>query len=189
MKVFLRLVGLSFLSQKLGIDAFLPINSFISIKDASRSCIYSGKMKVTMGIARIFRGGGTLFENFQKILLRKLRKMHYLRIWNFENFWWKFYRTWNFIFLKNLLLKIEPSEITAFFNYNFFCFGGFPPFPLATPLKVAHPVPHHGTPICKILDKIVKYALSNINFLSVSNFIQVILVLFKYCFRFMKISG
>ena len=42
-----------------------------------------------------------------------------------------------FIILENLLLKIEPSEITSFFYNNFFGFGGgggFPLSPLATPL-------------------------------------------------------
>ena len=39
-----------------------------------------------------------------------------------------------FIFiLVNLLLKIEPSEITPF-STTIFCFGGISPFPLATPL-------------------------------------------------------
>ena len=37
-----------------------------------------------MGVARIFFGEGTLFENFPKNLLRKLRIMHYFNIWNFE---------------------------------------------------------------------------------------------------------
>ena len=41
-----------------------------------------------------------------------------------------------FIFiLENLLLKIEPSEITPFFYNDFFLFrGDFHPSPLATPL-------------------------------------------------------
>ena len=40
----------------------------------------------------------------------------------------------NFIFIfENLLLKIEPSEITPFFYNNFSVSGAFPPFPLATP--------------------------------------------------------
>ena len=35
----------------------------------------------------------------------------------------------NFYFtLGNLLLKIEPSEMTPFFYNNFFGFRGFPPF-------------------------------------------------------------
>ena len=55
---------------------------------------------------------------------------------NFEIFWWKFLRKIEFfIFLENLLLKIELSEITPFFYNIFFGFGGgFPPSPLATPL-------------------------------------------------------
>ena len=41
------------------------------------------------------------------------------------------------LFLENLLLKIEPSEITSFFYTNFFRFRrGFPPFPLATSLAL-----------------------------------------------------
>ena len=110
-----------------------------------------------------------IFENFSNDFLRKLLKIRYfsiffkrfnkpcvnfLRVWpktqsvgkfweNFENFWWKFYRKiefFIFIFLENLLLKIEPSEITPFFFNNFFGFGGGgefpPPFPLATPLNL-----------------------------------------------------
>ena len=38
-----------------------------------------------------------------------------------------------FLFFENLLLQIEPSEITPFFYNNFFGFGGISPFPLATP--------------------------------------------------------
>ena len=48
-------------------------------------------------------------------------------------FWWKLYRKIEFLFflLENLLLKIEPSEITPFFYNNFFGFGGggVPPSP------------------------------------------------------------
>ena len=39
------------------------------------------------------------------------------------------------LYLENLLLKIEPSEITSFFCNTFLGFGGFPLFPLATPLS------------------------------------------------------
>ena len=40
------------------------------------------------------------------------------------------------IFFENLLVKIEPSEITPFFYNNFFgCRMDFSPFPLATPLR------------------------------------------------------
>ena len=105
-------------------------------------------------------------RKFWKNFFRKLVKMHYisilfkkvnkpcvnfLRVWTKNancweilrkiwKFWWKYYRKFEFFFifyLENLLLKIEPSEITPFFYSNFFGFGGggFPPFlPLATRL-------------------------------------------------------
>ena len=38
----------------------------------------------SMGVARVFSGGNT-FRKFSRNLLRKLRKMHYFSIWNFEN--------------------------------------------------------------------------------------------------------
>ena len=44
------------------------------------------------------------------------------------------------LFFENLLLKIEPSEITPVF-YNIFSVsggGGFPPSPLATPLGMMY---------------------------------------------------
>ena len=51
-----------------------------------------------------------------------------------------------FYFLENLLLKIEPSEITPFFYNNFFAFGGISPlFPLAMPLKPEN----YQNPRCK----------------------------------------
>ena len=93
--------------------------------------------------------------NFEKIFnkfLEKIGKMPYLSIffkkstnhalifcafgrktiyWKFwENFWWKFNRKMNFYFifiLENLLLKIEPSEITPLFYNNFFGFRGLSP--------------------------------------------------------------
>ena len=62
---------------------------------------------------------------------------------NLQNFWWKFYRKIEFLFyffiiyylFLNLLLKIEPSEITPFFYNNFFGLGGrgFPPSPWLRP--------------------------------------------------------
>ena len=61
---------------------------------------------------------------------------------NFDNFWWKFYSKIEFLFLilffENLLLKIEPSEITPFSTTIFLVSGvrNFPPFPLATPLAL-----------------------------------------------------
>ena len=57
---------------------------------------------------------------------------------NFENFRCKFYWKIEFLFFilffENVLLKIEPSEITPVFYNNFFGFGGggISPFPLAT---------------------------------------------------------
>ena len=47
-----------------------------------------------------------------------------------------FYILFFILFFENLLLKIKPSKITPVFYNNFFRFreGGFPPFPLATPL-------------------------------------------------------
>ena len=42
------------------------------------------------------------------------------------------------LFFENLLLKIEPSEITPFFYNKFFRFrgGGFPPSPWLRPWKL-----------------------------------------------------
>ena len=67
---------------------------------------------------------------------------------NFENFWWKFYWKIEFLFyfilfFENLLLKIEPSEITPVFYTSFLVLfpseitpgrslggkGEIPPFP------------------------------------------------------------
>ena len=65
----------------------------------------------------------------------------YLKFWeNFEICWRKVYRKieifcFIIIFWENLLLKMEPSEITPFFC-NFFGFGRISPFPLATPLCI-----------------------------------------------------
>ena len=62
---------------------------------------------------------------------------------NSENFRWKFYRKIEFlfflIFLENLLLKIEPSEITPF-STTFFRFreGDFPPSPWLRPWLRLH---------------------------------------------------
>ena len=56
---------------------------------------------------------------------------------NFEIFYENSIEKFNFIFIfENLLLKIEPSEITPLFYNNFFGFGGggFPPFPPGSPL-------------------------------------------------------
>ena len=61
------------------------------------------------------------------------------KLWNF---WWKFYRKIEFfivIFFENLLLKIEPLEITPVFYNNFFGFGGgwrIPPVPWLRPWPV-----------------------------------------------------
>ena len=106
------------------------------------------------------------FRKFLKIFLRKMLKMHYysrvfpqfnkalgqfLRVWTkntnclellrkFWNFLMKILKkNWFslfFYFFENLLLKIELSEITPFFNNIFFLFGfgGISPFLLATPL-------------------------------------------------------
>ena len=111
-----------------------------------------------------------IFESFSKIFLRKLLKMHYLRIFfkrfnkpcvNFSRVWTKNEVLGNFeknlkifdenaieklnififYFFENLLLKIEPSEITPFFYNNFFRFrvGDISPLsPLATPLMLTY---------------------------------------------------
>ena len=103
-------------------------------------------------------------EIFEKIFLRKLRKMHYFSIFfkqfnkpcvNFSHVWTKNANAreilkifdensiekvnYLFIFLENLLLKIEPSEITQFFYNNFVGFGGreFPPPPWLRPCDEA----------------------------------------------------
>ena len=91
------------------------------------------------------------------IFFKKFNKpfVTFLRVWTKNANCWEILRTfwkslmkillknWIFIlffilFFENLLLKIEPSEITPVFYNNFFGFGGggnFPPFlPLATPL-------------------------------------------------------
>ena len=45
---------------------------------------------------------------------------------NFENFWWTFYCKIEFLilFFENLLVKIEPFEITPVFSNNLFGFSG-----------------------------------------------------------------
>ena len=105
-----------------------------------------------------FRAGGNTFPKFWKRFLTKIAKIHYFSIFfknlpthpkifarlvdqilwksweNIDNFWWKLYRKievyFLFIFiLEDLLLLIEPSEITPFSYNNFSCFG-WPNFPL-----------------------------------------------------------
>ena len=111
-----------------------------------------------------------IFKNF----LKKIAKMHYFSIFfkrltnhalnfcafgrktqivgkfweNFENFWWKFYRKLHFYFifiLENLLVKIEPSEITPFFYNNFSVWVG--EFPLSPWLRLCYrPTAPSGSP-------------------------------------------
>ena len=69
-----------------------------------------------------------LLGNFEKIL--KIFDEHSIEKLNFY-----------FIFIfENLLLKIDPSEITPFFYNNFFRFRGDFPLPLATPLSGCQPL-------------------------------------------------
>ena len=97
---------------------------------------------------------GNFEKIFLKDVLWKLRKIHYFsiffknlrnhalifcsfrrktqivgKVWeSFEKFWWKFYRKIDFFLflfiLENLLIKIEPSEITPSIYNNFFVFWG-----------------------------------------------------------------
>ena len=112
-------------------------------------------------LLEILRKFSKIFKNF----LRKLLKMHYFSIFfkefnkpcvHFSRIWtknancweilrklWKFLmkilsKNWIFYFyLENLLLKIEPPEITPFFYNNFFLVSGFnvSPFPLGYALE------------------------------------------------------
>ena len=77
-------------------------------------------------IFRVFGRKTQFVGNFEQIL--KIFDENSMEKWNFY---------FIFIFIQdNLLLKIEPSEITPFFFNNFFGFGGggFPLPRLATPL-------------------------------------------------------
>ena len=91
------------------------------------------------------------FESFLKQIAKKSISLAYfskkfnkpcinfLRVWTKNANCWEFLRKfWNFyrkieffiFILENLLLKIQPSEITPFFYNNFFFFwGGVPPPP------------------------------------------------------------
>ena len=87
----------------------------------------------------------TMFGQFSKFFLRKLLKMHnfciffkskpcvtFLPVWTKNANCSEILRIFdenaieklNIFILENLLLKIEPSEITPFFYNNFFGFGG-----------------------------------------------------------------
>ena len=122
---------------------------------------------------------GKFWENlrkFSKNFLRKFRKMNsfsiffkrfnkpcvnFSRVWtknttcwkfweNFENFWWEFYRKLIFIFiLENLLLKIEPSEITPFF-YNIFSVSGDSPW--LRPLIWMYRISRHNVVLCRKIE-------------------------------------
>ena len=106
-----------------------------------------------------------LLESFEKIFIRILLKciifayfskkfskpcVNFSRVWTKNANCWEILKIFDetsieklnfyfiFIFmLENLLLKIEPSEITPFFYHNFFRFGGgdFPSSPCLRPLK------------------------------------------------------
>ena len=86
-------------------------------------------------------------ENCYNLFFQRFNKacVQFLRVWTkkhniqkiFESFWWKFYRKIEFFyflflffyFFENLLLKIEHSEITPFWQH-FFRFRDVGNFPL-----------------------------------------------------------
>ena len=60
-----------------------------------------------------------------------------------EKLFFLFFYFYYFNFFENLLLKIELSEITPFFNKNFFGFGGggeFPPSPPGYALELHYSI-------------------------------------------------
>ena len=129
--------------------------------------IFTGGFKVGRVRPRRGSGGGAprTPENFRKFAKNSRRKLLYFRlfckkiskpcgkfsrvwtkntiVWEILRKFWKFlmkiqWKNWIIsIFLQNLLLKIETSEITSFLYNNFFRFGvrGFNPPPLRTPLN------------------------------------------------------